>query len=281
MDMQEWASRPRLGYTRVAGAMPPARPPHTRPPARPVNMPAPTIRPPASRQDPASRGGEDAPMASDQAYEAIIDLILTHQLRLGERTSVVQLADRLSLGRTPVKEAIARLEAEGLLSVAGRSGTTVNTIDAATARQLFALRRHLENFAVEDAVRGVTEPELARLRVLLSELKQSTASVANVYQDAARYVKANVRFHAALVAAAHNPTLDRLYAQVQMQAQIVTYLYHLGVNSNAIGKRQREHAAILKALEARDADRLRALLQDHACATEASVIAALQARGAA
>ena len=61
--------------------------------------------------------------AADQAYNGIIDLVLHHELRPGERTSVNLLAARLNLGRTPVKEAITRLQTEGVLSVAGRSGT--------------------------------------------------------------------------------------------------------------------------------------------------------------
>ena len=213
--------------------------------------------------------------ASDQAYNGIIDLVLHHELRPGERTSVNLLADRLNLGRTPVKEAISRLETEGVLSVAGRSGTTVKTIDAKTARHLFALRRNLEGFAVQEAVQHVTADDIVTLRELFDQLQDTTTDTVNFYQDAARYVKANVRFHAALVAAAHNPILDRLYVQIQMQAQIVVYLYHLGTNSSTIASRQREHASILAALEERNAPKLTRLLDAHVRATEAGVLHAL------
>ncbi|PQZ24497.1 GntR family transcriptional regulator [Ochrobactrum vermis] len=219
----------------------------------------------------------DQILLADQAYDAIIDLILSYQLRLGERTSVAQLAERLSLGRTPVKEAIARLQAEGLLSVAGRSGTTVREIDVTTARQLFALRRNLEGFAVEDAVRFVTEKDLQDLRLLLAQLQWSPDPSSNLYQMAARYVRSNVRFHATIVRCARNATLDRLYGQVQMQAQIVIYLYHLGSDHGAMDKKYQEHAAILAALEQRDAATLRQLLESHAVATEESVVKSLDA----
>ena len=82
--------------------------------------------------------------ASDRAYSGIIDLVLHYELRSGERTSVNLLAKRLNLGRTPVKEAITRLQTEGLLSVAGRSGTIVKLINREETEQLFALRRALE-----------------------------------------------------------------------------------------------------------------------------------------
>ncbi|CAM5196840.1 DNA-binding GntR family transcriptional regulator OS=Castellaniella defragrans OX=75697 GN=HNR28_001954 PE=4 SV=1 [Castellaniella defragrans] len=217
-----------------------------------------------------------APLA-DQAYDAIIDLILSYQLRLGERTSVSQLADRLSLGRTPVKEAIARLESEGLLSVAGRSGTTVNDIDARTARQLFALRRVLENFAVDEAVLNVTDEDLRRIEGLLTELTWPQSESASLRRDLARYVRSNVRFHAAIVGCARNPTLDRLYAQVQLQAQIVVYLYRMGSDSTdrAVSNKYREHAAIYEALRERDARKLKTLLENHAESTETMVLGLL------
>lgn len=212
---------------------------------------------------------------SDQAYDAIVNLILTYQLRLGERTSVAQLAERLKLGRTPVKEAIARLEAEGLLSVSGRSGTTVKEIDSESARQLFALRRHLEAFAVDEAVKYVTEEQLKELHALLTQLNWSTDAVPG------HYVRSNVRFHAAIVACANNPTLNRLYGQIQLQTQIVVYLYHMtnSTKEKVIRTKYQEHVDIYDALVKRDAKRLRVLLDQHAATTERSVIDSLGALG--
>src|SRR6476661_1301245 len=109
--------------------------------------------------------------AADQAYSGIMDLVLCHGLRPGERTSVNLLAARLKLGRTPVKEAITRLQTQGLLSVAGRSGTSVNRIDRRQAEHLFAFRLVLEGFAAEKAAKNVTAGQLRQLRVLLEEMR--------------------------------------------------------------------------------------------------------------
>jgi GntR family transcriptional regulator, rspAB operon transcriptional repressor len=207
---------------------------------------------------------------AELAYAAIVNLILSYQLRPGERTSVIQLSDRLKLGRTPVKEAITRLQAEGLLTVTGRSGTTVREVTAESARQIFALRRALEAFAVDDAVRLADANDFERLKSLLSAMGE--AGTGDYFQDAARFVRANVEFHSTIVAAARNPSLDRLYAQVQIQAQIVTYLYHRGENPKAAKQRQSEHAKILKALMARDHRLLKELLAEHAKATESAVL---------
>ncbi|WP_448044276.1 GntR family transcriptional regulator [Bradyrhizobium liaoningense] len=222
--------------------------------------------------------------ASEQAYNAIVDLILCRDLRPGERTSVNLLADRLHLGRTPIKEAITRLQAEGVLSVAGRSGTTVNSIGATETVQLFALRRALEEFAADHAAQNVTRDDLAGLRQLLKEMASSSIERApseDVARTAARFVKANVSFHALLLSLARNPFLDRLYAQLQLQAQIVTYLIHRGFDPAAAKKRQQEHEGIVAALEARNAHLLKERLRHHAEGTEAVILRALATHSSA
>jgi DNA-binding GntR family transcriptional regulator len=229
------------------------------------------------RTNPRPPDVELSSSASEQAYNAIVDLILCRNLRPGERTSVNLLADRLRLGRTPIKEAITRLQAEGVLDVAGRSGTTVKSIGAAEAAQLFALRRTLEEFAADFAVQNFTKSHLARLRELLREMAATSvgAAAAEDVRAAARFVKANVAFHAMLLSAAGNPFLDRLYAQLQLQAQIMAYLIHRGFDPAAAKKRQREHEGIVAALEARNATLLKERLRNHAEGTETVILRAL------
>src|SRR6185437_13067778 len=123
--------------------------------------------------------------------------VLNSELRPGERTSVNLLAGRLGLGRTPVKEAITRLQTEGLLSVAGRSGTMVNRIDRGQTEQLFAMRRALENFAADYAVQNATAKDIQQLKRCLQDLGRSDST--------AEFVRANVEFHSRIVAASGNP----------------------------------------------------------------------------
>jgi DNA-binding GntR family transcriptional regulator len=228
-----------------------------------------------------SSGGMDAQMlertpqtekelsAGDIAYDGIIDLVLNSELRPGERTSVNLLAARLGIGRTPVKEAITRLQTEGLLSVAGRSGTIVNRIDEAQTEQLFALRRALEDFAADFAVQNVTARDLQQIKKCLQRLGRSNST--------SEFVRANVEFHSMIVAAAGNPFLIRMYGQLQIQLQIVTYLVQRGFDSKAADARHREHATIVKALEKRDAQALKHALRTHVMTTERAILAALTA----
>jgi DNA-binding GntR family transcriptional regulator len=212
--------------------------------------------------------------AADQAYSAIVDLIRMRDLRPGERTSANLLSARLGLGRTPVKEAITRLQAEGVLSVVGRSGTTVNMIGPEQTRQLFALRRTLEAFAIDAAVRNVTPADVKSLRASVAQMRSAAADGDGSLRASARFVRANVEFHTKLVGAAGNPFLDRLYAQLQMQVQIVTYLFHRGADPAAARARLQEHQRIVQALARRDAPALKRLLREHASGTEAAILAA-------
>lgn len=199
----------------------------------------------------------------DLAYSGIIDLVLTRNLRPGERTSVYLLADKLQIGRTPVREAINRLHSEGFLSVAGRSGTVVNTVDRAQASQLFALRLTLETFAADYAIANLTDAVLRDLTVAVNRLGEAGTT--------SDFVRANTDFHSSIVALAGSPTLDRFYAQLQIQLHVVTYLAERGANHAAAKARHREHLDILSALERRDAVALKAALQVHILTTERAI----------
>jgi DNA-binding GntR family transcriptional regulator len=226
-----------------------------------------------SRYQPLDRGS-----ASDEAYGKIVDLILTRDLRPGERTSVNLLANRLGLGKTPIKEAITRLQTEGVLTVVGRSGTTVKNINVEEARQLFALRRVLEEFAADEVVKNITPSDISSLQRLLKELKATSQDQSDIIRSSANFIRANVAFHSIIVSAAANPFLSRLYSQLQIQAQIVTYLVHRGYDPKAARRRQAEHEEIVAALEERNARQLKRALRTHAETSENVILQSLESR---
>jgi DNA-binding GntR family transcriptional regulator len=212
---------------------------------------------------------------NDAAYDGIIDLVLSHGLRPGERTSVNLLAARLGLGRMPVKEAINRLQNEGLLLVKPNSGTTVASFDAQGVVQMFALRRALEDLAAETAARDVTEANLSNLRVLLREMRTTSIQAPQRPNAGSHFVKANSSFHAIVIGAARNLYLDQAYSRLQLQFQIVSYLARRGRNVEESIRRQEEHEEIVEALENRNGKALRAAQRRHAAATERSLLEGL------
>jgi DNA-binding GntR family transcriptional regulator len=214
--------------------------------------------------------------ATEAAYAGIVDLILSRGLRPGERTSVQTLASRLGLGRMPVKEAVNRLQTEGILTIKGRSGTTVSTVDAASVAQMFALRRCLEDLAAETAPLGVTDADFLMIEGLVLDMRSASVDEPHAPGAGARFVRANASFHAAVVAAARNPFLDRAFKQLQLQFQIVSYLSDRGVDAAAALRRQIEHEDIAAALAARDSRRLRESLRAHSASTERGLMTSLR-----
>jgi DNA-binding GntR family transcriptional regulator len=216
--------------------------------------------------------------ATSRAYSGIIELVLHHALRPGERTSVGILSKRLGLGRTPVKEAITRLQTEGLLSVAGRSGTMVNLVDTKQAEHLFALRKVLEDFAAEEAVKHATDEQIAKVESLAKAMRKQSLDRHDGLRSTADFLRSNLEFHALIVAATGNELLLRIYNQIQMQMQIVTYLVWHDYDVKAAERRQIEHEEIANALAARDARKLKASLHAHSQAAAGIILATLITR---
>jgi DNA-binding GntR family transcriptional regulator len=214
-----------------------------------------------------STGGSNA----DAAYNAIIDLIFQHKLRPGERTSVVLLSQRIGLGRTPIKEAITRLQTEGVLSVTSSSGTIINEFTEDQAKLIFSLRSTLEDYASPAIVKNITPSEVADLKELVRQMRVFSLEHSEP-SNVASFVRANVNFHRALIAGAKNPYLDRMFAQIQIHQQILLYLQHRGFERKAAIQRQAEHEAILKAVAAKDARKLKSVLRRHSDAALVSIL---------
>lgn len=224
----------------------------------------------------AKRSSETERSATDQAYNGIIELVLHHALRPGEKTSLNTLAERLDIGRTPVKEAVTRLQAEGLLSVNGRSGTMINIVDFKQAEDLFALRKVLEDFAAEEAVKKASDEQIAAIKQLVQEMGRYSLGDKEGLRSNANFLRSNTQFHAQIVAASDNELLLRVYKQVQMQMQIATYVVWHDYNPKAAAQRQAEHEEIANALTRRDGKKLKTALRAHAQAAEKIILARLR-----
>lgn len=231
----------------------------------------------ASKRDTPPRAKRSGPPArqvrqteAERAYDAIVEMILGGDLRLGERTSVNLLSARTGIGRTPTKDAIIRLEAEGLLSVSERSGTTVNRVSAEQAMQMFAVRHLIEDYCAETAAQRIDAAQLAELFALLKVMAQQSGAV--YPNSSAVFVNANAKFHAGIVAASGNAYLYRMYTQLQIPLQIVSYLMHHRNDPAAAAQRQAEHEAIARALEARDGPLLKRLLREHTAESEQLIL---------
>lgn len=194
------------------------------------------------------------PSRGAQAYETLRREILSGALAPGMRLIEVDLAARLGLSRTPVRAALARLEADGLVANDPGSGLIVMRLDHGMVGELYTIREVLEGTAARLAARHASDIEIAMLREIarrdLDAMDEPDRLAAN-----------NRLLHQTLYRYAHNRYLLKTLNALQ-EAMVL-----LGPTALAIPERRRssfdEHQAIIDALEARDADRAEALMREH------------------
>lgn len=207
--------------------------------------------PPGPNQPGPSRPGLDR-AALDRALplgEAVFRMLCgalrDGVYRPGDRLVEDEVAQKLEVSRTPVREALGRLLAKGLVEHAGGRGLVVRRPDAAEVLELYAMREILEGAAARLAASHATAPELDTLR----DLAEGFSMQAGTPREMARL---NRLFHEAIVRAARNRFLDGALREMQDAIGL------LGPTTFLVGGRPptatTEHAAILAAIVARDPD---------------------------
>lgn len=189
---------------------------------------------------------------------------MTGGIREDERTAESQLAERLGVSRTPVREALQRLESDGLVRAQGR-GVRLWILSTHELAQLHAARAGLEGWAAFLAAQRVAGGEVAPARLDELEMLAAQTHKLTMSGDLPRAVEANRAFHQAIAALADNPvistTLERWWDQViistrkSLQSSERTQAVHT------------EHEVILDALCLGDATKARAAVEAHAFAT--------------
>ncbi len=187
------------------------------------------------------------------AYSMILDAIDTGIYRPGDRLVESELAERLGVSRTPIREALQRLETQSLLVRDGRS-LIVASLDHSQVAELYVVRGELEGLAARLAARNATEEEVRLLR----DMVNADNALVGHPQALAR---ANRRFHKQIHLASHNrflvQQLDLVHRSMALMA--TTSLAVVGRGEIA----QQEHDRIVSAIEARDGDAADAALRAH------------------
>jgi DNA-binding GntR family transcriptional regulator len=198
----------------------------------------------------------------DAAYSGIKAAIFDFQLLPGDRFTEAEMAERLGVSRTPVREALYRLQTEGLVQVAFRAGWGVAPFDFRKLEDLYDLRIVLETHAIERICAADPMPTLAELREFW------LVPAAERLQDV-RVANADERFHTALVEASGNAEMARVHQEVTEGIRIVRRLDF--TRQPRIDATYDEHAKILRAVMRRKADPACALLKTHIDASKAEV----------
>jgi DNA-binding GntR family transcriptional regulator len=191
----------------------------------------------------------DAQSLSDRAYYAIRELIVTLELAPGSIVSERELMDRLGVGRTPVREALQRLEGERLVEVFPRRGIFVSNVNVLDLAVLSEVRSVLEGFAARLAAQRSTAADREQTLALIGELGRVTASA-----DERLLIELDQRIHRHVYRCAHNPfleaTLDGYYV-------LTLRIWFLALDRvTRLDDAVREHLELLEAM--RDGDPARA-----------------------
>ncbi|MBM1813702.1 GntR family transcriptional regulator [Pseudosulfitobacter pseudonitzschiae] len=187
------------------------------------------------------------------AYSMILEAIDIGQYRPGDRLVESELADRFGMSRTPIREALQRLETQSLLARDGRS-LIVASLDHNQMAELYVVRGELEGLAANLAARHATAEEVRVLREMVQADNQ-------LLDDPAAMARANRRFHKQIHLASHNrylvQQLDLVHRSMALMA--TTTLAAEGRAEIA----QQEHDAIVRAIEAGDGAAAGAALREH------------------
>ena len=183
----------------------------------------------------------------DVVFNTLRQAILRGELQPGERLLEIHLADKLGVSRTPIREAIRKLELEGLVLMIPRKGAVVAEITEKSLRDVLEVRRALEELAMKLACEKILDEEIKELKVAAKEFEDALKT-----GDVTVYAEADVKFHDIIYRTTDNQRLIQLLYNLreQMYRYRVEYLKRDDSHDTLLA----EHQYIIETLEKRNAD---------------------------
>ena len=209
----------------------------------------------------------------DVVFETLRDAIITQVLKPGERLMEIQLADEMGVSRTPVREAIRKLELEGLVVMVPRKGAYVAGVSMKDIHEVYEVRSALEMLAVSLAAERITDEELDALERQV--LRESEAEESGENLDNIIYIDST--FHDIIYQAAHNQRLVQFVniLQEQLQRFRAASLARPGRSKTAL----EEHKQIVEALSERNGELASRLAREHIENAENAMISSMEENG--
>lgn len=196
--------------------------------------------------------------ASDRAYAAIRAHLLSGQVKAGEQLTEDRLAQITGVSRTPVREAVRRLEDELLLVRSDTKRLFVADWSRDDIEEMFTLRQMLECHAAERAALRLSRGQIEELELVNRTLK---SAIEQSPPDVSRFLEANRSFHEVIIDAAHSPRLGQLLAKL-VEAPVVLRTART-YSQEDLRQSARDHDELVAAFAARDADWARAVMGSH------------------
>lgn len=188
--------------------------------------------------------------------DRILQLILSNQLKMGEKLTEGDLAMRLGVSRGPIREAFRGLEEAGLLQSSKNRGVYVRVISAEEGMHLYDLRSCLEAYAGRELAPRITKAQIAELRSILVQMKRSYEK-----QDVDEFYPLNITFHDRIVEMVGNPKLLSMFRKMMNEIHLIS---RHGIEEEG-GKlvSSHEHVEIVDALAAHNSRKAESLMRKH------------------
>jgi DNA-binding GntR family transcriptional regulator len=212
--------------------------------------------------------GEELSLA-ERAYRAIRDRLVMLEIRPGAPINEDQLAQSLGLGRTPVREALKRLQYERLIATYPRRGTFATDVNITDLAHISEVRQELEPLAAAQAARRATATDRATLTAVRRELE----SVDPLRHEATELMHLDLSVHRAIYAATHNPYLEDTLVR---HDNLATRIWCLFIDRlSDMAGHVAEHGPLIDAIVAGDPDQAAQLARGHVEGFEAAIRGAL------
>ena len=191
----------------------------------------------------------------------------------GSKLNERELAEGLNVSRTPIREAIKRLAADGLVELIANRGAIAVQLSHTDVVHTFDVIAQLEGYSGELAAKNISTATLSELEALQYEMMASYAR-----RDLSNYYKLNLRIHHLINQAANNPVLTQLFSQVN--ARIEALRFRSNQNGVKWEKAVEEHQEMIDALKTHDSERMRKVMIQHVMNKRDVVIELLKSEAA-
>ena len=200
-----------------------------------------------------------------QTYKIVKNMILRREIGPGEKIVEAELAQKIGISRTPLREALCQLEQEGIVTILPRRGAFVRKQQKSKALEILEIRETLEGLVVRLATRHIQADAIEKIKKVLDRIDQLPDDDRFLHE----YHESEIEFHAMLLAASRSKILEMIMGTV------LTHLQLIRVNTVSVPGRARksvrEHYQILEEIAAGHEGRAEDLMRQHIASVRTSI----------
>lgn len=193
---------------------------------------------------------------SNQVFEQIKEMIVRGEIPAGKRMIESEIAESMGISRTPVREAVHKLEAEGLLNPLPKGGYVVRGLDISDIEETFEIRSILESFASYLAAQRHSNKEIMPLEEKIEEFQRYLDN-----HNLRELARINTEFHELLYALSRSPRLVKMIHNLRNEIYFLRKIILRSVDMARLSNN--DHREIIKAIKKREAKKVERLVRDH------------------